>query len=174
MDLARDGDRDDGGQVVPPGPLEGGGGRTVSAQPVAGRAEEVRDEGGGGRGGRTVGLPGCGDEAGTGWGTCSVGRESSAKVAHDAAPPTMPVSAAVRFTFYYWPIPGRGVFIRSLFAFQGEPLDEASPSAGPPRSVPAFAPGGLQTPRPPLFYSRFEISNHESPHDSENLAYESA
>ena len=84
MDLARDGDRDDGGQVVPPGPLEGGGGRTVSAQPVAGRAEEVRDEGGGGRGGRTVGLPSRGDKAGAGWGTSSVGRESSAKVAHDA------------------------------------------------------------------------------------------
>ena len=84
MDLARDGDRDDGGQVVPPGPLQSGGGRTVSAQPVAGRAEEVRDEGGGGRGGRTVGLPSRGDKAGAGWGTSSVGSESSAKVAHDA------------------------------------------------------------------------------------------
>ena len=48
VDLARDGNRDDRGQVVPPGPLQGGGGRTVGAQPVAGCAEEVGDEGGGG------------------------------------------------------------------------------------------------------------------------------
>ena len=44
MDLARDGDRDDGGQVMLPGPLQSGGGRTVGAQAVAGCAEEVRDD----------------------------------------------------------------------------------------------------------------------------------
>jgi len=32
------------------------------------------------------------------------------------------------FTFYYWPVPGRGVFIRSLFAYSGVPWTDAPTS----------------------------------------------
>ena len=34
--------------------------------------------------------------------------------------------SSARFTFFYWPIPGRGVFIRSLFAFTSTAFNEAS------------------------------------------------
>ena len=34
--------------------------------------------------------------------------------------------AAAGYTLYYWPIPGRGVFIRSLFAYTNVPWNDAS------------------------------------------------
>ena len=64
MDLPGNRHGHHGGEVVPPGPAQGSGGRAVKPDAVAGGTEQISNQDGGGLGSRSKGFPSGNNEAG--------------------------------------------------------------------------------------------------------------